>query len=443
MKKPTRTAWPSTPPSTSWCKLGKPAQRFLADIGLENNDDTQRGATMGNGSVTFHVLVGGKEVFASPVRRIQDGPLSLDIPLHGAREFEIRVKDGGDGRGWDQALWAEATVLLQDGTNLRLQDLPWAQTVDYNPYGFSFLYGGSPSTSQLSQWTRQLREDTRRTSRLRRELVYRDPATGLEVRVEGSVFTDFPAVEWVVHLKNHRLHQHPSPRVHPSARCRPARHLSDQPVLHWAKGAVASFDDFAPQTTVLKAGRQAPPPTRRRTFLQPGAALLQPRRRRRRRRSPPWAGAANGRRSSPAANAGSVSHQSRHGPHASRPPAGENNPHAPHASCSSTRATAGAARTSCASSSSRTTVPPRNGQPLLAPITCGNWGGTRAEVHLDNIRKIIQHQLPIEYYWIDAEWYGQRRTGRSNVGNWNVKTGPVPAGLQAAQRRAAHSPAAN
>jgi len=47
---------------------------------------------------------------------------------------------------------------------------------------------------------------------------------------------------------------------------------------------------------------------------------------------------------------------------------------------------------------------------MQAPITCGNWGGTRAEVHLDNIRKFIQHQLPIEYYWIDAEWYGQ--------GNW-------------------------
>ena len=44
--------------------LGKPARRFTADIGLENNDDTRRGEAQGNGSVTFHVLVGGKEVFA-------------------------------------------------------------------------------------------------------------------------------------------------------------------------------------------------------------------------------------------------------------------------------------------------------------------------------------------------------------------------------------------
>ncbi len=94
---------------------GGPAQRFTAEIGLENNDDTRRGEALGQGSVTFHVLVGGKEAFASPVRRRKDGPMALDLPLGGAREFEIRVKDGGDGRGWDQALWGEAVVVLRTG----------------------------------------------------------------------------------------------------------------------------------------------------------------------------------------------------------------------------------------------------------------------------------------------------------------------------------------
>ena len=93
-------------------RLGQPVERFTADVGLENNDDTQRGAAQGNGSVTFHVLAGGKEIFTSPVRRLKDGPTPLDLPLRGAEEFEIRVGDGGDGRGWDQALWAEAVVWL-------------------------------------------------------------------------------------------------------------------------------------------------------------------------------------------------------------------------------------------------------------------------------------------------------------------------------------------
>src|ERR1035437_8171818 len=75
--------------------LGKPARRFTADIGLENNDDTRRGEAQGAGSVTFHVLVGGKEVFASTVRRRKDGALPLNVPLEGARGVGIRGKDGG------------------------------------------------------------------------------------------------------------------------------------------------------------------------------------------------------------------------------------------------------------------------------------------------------------------------------------------------------------
>ncbi|MGH7968690.1 MAG: NPCBM/NEW2 domain-containing protein, partial [Limisphaerales bacterium] len=81
--------------------LAEPAQRFTADVGLENNDDTRRGEANGQGSVVFHVLLQGREVFASPVLRRRDGPKPLDIELHGALEFEIRVTDAGDGRGWD------------------------------------------------------------------------------------------------------------------------------------------------------------------------------------------------------------------------------------------------------------------------------------------------------------------------------------------------------
>ena len=71
--------------------------------------------------------------------------------------------------------------------------------------------------------------------------------------------------------------------------------------LHWAKGAVASFDDFAPQQTALKPGQEAAPAARRRALVEPGAAVLQPRGRRRRRRRRRSAGAASGRPISPAA----------------------------------------------------------------------------------------------------------------------------------------------
>ncbi|MEW6745528.1 MAG: NPCBM/NEW2 domain-containing protein [Planctomycetota bacterium] len=104
--------------------LAKPAERITADVGLEMNDDTRHGATMGHGSVTFHVLAGGKELLSTPVMRLADGALPLRVDLQGAQELELRVGDGGDGRGWDQALWAEATVIFQDGEAVRLQDTP-------------------------------------------------------------------------------------------------------------------------------------------------------------------------------------------------------------------------------------------------------------------------------------------------------------------------------
>ena len=408
-------------------RVGSPAERFVADVGLENNDDTRSGATLGNGSVTFHVLVGGKEVFTSPVLRLKDGALPLDVPLHGADEFEIRVKDGGDGRGWDQALWAEAVVTLRDGTKLRLQDLPWAESLEINPCGFSFLYQGRPSATLLGDWPRQTRQqplDSRRTSR---EITYRDPATGLEVRMEAIQFSDFPAVEWVVHLKNTGQTNAPmleSIQAFDGILPVPG---AGQSTLHWARGAVASFDDFAPQETLLKPGV--------RFHLQPGGG----------RSSSQvlpffnveganggvvtvlgWSGEwaaefACDARGQPVLKAGmALTHLVLHPGESIRTPRmlllfyegdrwhGQNllrqfllTHHRPQ----------------------------RAGQPLVTPITCGNWGGTAAEVHLDNIQKIIQHNLPIDYYWIDAEWFG-KGSWPVNVGDWEVKKDLYPDGFK-------------
>ena len=136
--------------------LDRPAERFTAEVGLENNDDTRRGAAAGHGSVTFHVLVEGKEVLTTPILRLKDGPYPIDVPLDGARQFEIRVKDGGDGRGWDQAVWADAGVKLQDGGTIRLQDLPLGDTapkaISSTEPPFSFVYDGKPSADLLKTW---------------------------------------------------------------------------------------------------------------------------------------------------------------------------------------------------------------------------------------------------------------------------------------------------
>ena len=408
-------------------QLGQPGARFTANVGLENNDDTRRGATMGNGSVTFQVRVAGQEVFASPVMRLKDGPRKIDLPLNGATEFELRVGDGGDGRGWDQALWGEATVTLQDGTKLRLQDLPWADQPGANPFGISFELGGQPSATLLRQWTRTVTQSESSAGPGHRQVVYEDAASGLQVRVEAELFRDFPAVEWVAHFRNGA--QTNSALLESIQALDAALNLpsAGRTTLHWAKGAVASFDDFAPQQTELKPGAKL--------HLQPGG----------------------GRSSSQVmpffnlegAGSGVVAVVGWSGEWAADF-AGDGR--------GGVGVKIGQARTHLVlhpGEEIRTPRmlllfyegdrwrgqnllrrfllahhrPQRDGQPLVAPITCGNWGGTRAEVHLDNIRQIIAQNLPIEYYWIDAEWFGHGGWP-VNVGDWNVKRDLYPDGFK-------------
>lgn len=408
-------------------QLANPAARFKAEIGLENNDDTRRGEGLGQGSVTFHVLVGGEEVFASPNLRRKDGAMRVDLPLKGAREFEIRVRDGGDGRGWDQALWAEAVVAWESGGQLRLQDIPLAGGKDANPEVWSLQYGGQESRELVRGWTRRQTEQQLDAQRVRRELVSRDPDTGLEIRTEVIRFKDFPAVEWVVYLRNTSETNTPILEQIQALDAALPIPISGNPTLHWAKGAVASFDDFAPQTTVLKPGAQL--------RLQPGG----------------------GRSSSQVlpffnvegAGSGLIAAVGWSGEWAAE--------FALNAAGQVTLQ-AGMGRTHLVLHPGETIRTPRmlllfyegdrwrgqnllrrfilahhrpkrTGEPLVAPITCGNWGGTRAEVHLGNIRKIIAHELPVEYYWIDAEWFGSAGWPVS-VGNWNVKRDLYPQGFK-------------
>jgi len=163
--------------------LGRPAERFTAEVGLENNDSTQAGAVKGNGSVTFHILIDGKEVFTSPVLRLKDSARQVDVPLNGADKFEIRIKDGGDGRGWDQGLWADAAIKLQDGSSVRLQDLPLGWTgvkkLSTTEPPFSFVYDGRPSTELLKSWP--VKRDSRKLD-AGQELTHFKLLPGEEVR---------------------------------------------------------------------------------------------------------------------------------------------------------------------------------------------------------------------------------------------------------------------
>jgi alpha-galactosidase len=180
-------------------RLDKPAKRFEADAGIDNNYDS--GGV--RGSAVFAVDVGGVEAFRSGVRRGSDGPLAVGVELGGAKEFTLRVFDAGDGPAYDQSDWAEATAIFEDGSRQRLDELP-AILPDLalaTALPFSFSVGGQPSSELLPSW-KQTRETLSAEGRHGSRITYRDAATGLEVCCELTLFPEFSAADWVLSFRN-------------------------------------------------------------------------------------------------------------------------------------------------------------------------------------------------------------------------------------------------
>jgi hypothetical protein len=67
---------------------------------------------------------------------------------------------------------------------------------------FSFRYAGKPSESFIRGWEFNHESEATDGGRTEHVFTYTDPETQLQVRCECSVFKEFPAIEWVVKLKN-------------------------------------------------------------------------------------------------------------------------------------------------------------------------------------------------------------------------------------------------
>ncbi|MBN1419277.1 MAG: alpha-galactosidase [Planctomycetes bacterium] len=227
--------------------LDRPGSRFLAHIGLDRNVDGTAA------SVAMHVAINGRDVFATPVIRPIGEVRSIDVPLAGARAFDLIVDDGGDGRGWDQADWADARVILEDGTSLWLDDLARGADVEAG-LPFSFVYDGAPSTTFLAGWERDFREEEAGDGRRILTLILTDPRTRLEVRAACTIYTDSPGADWILHFTNKGERDAPlledvravdlGVRIGPGA----------SPMLRRLEGSTCAADDWMPIEEPLPAG---------------------------------------------------------------------------------------------------------------------------------------------------------------------------------------------
>ena len=225
-------------------RLRRPAKQFEAQVGVDNNYDTQGE----RGSVVFLVEVAGKEVFRSAVRRGSDKPLSVRVDLAGASEFVLRVLDAGDRPAYDQADWADAAVVFDDGQRTWLDEMPLtARPLGMSPrIPFSFVYGGKPSAELLPAWPQTRRKESLEDGRERHTVTCTDPVTGLEVASEVTLFARHPAVEWV--LQFHNVGQTDTPLLENILPLDLAVGVPEKGsvVLHHSHGSTCAATDFLP-----------------------------------------------------------------------------------------------------------------------------------------------------------------------------------------------------
>ncbi len=244
-------------PSRLVVQLDSPGATFSTTAGLDSNECTRPGL----GSVVLRVLVDGKVAAQTPVMREGMAGAPLQVELGGATRFALEATDAGDGVASDHADWADAKVVLTDGRELWLSELPLSYGDDRVP--LSFVYDGTPSQWLLPQWNRQeqLRElDQNRSQRI---TTWVDPRTALEVRCESVEYRDFPVVEWTAYFRNNGSAETPILENIQALDVRLEDRAGGECVLRSCRGDACTPDSFQPLTLPLPVGHS-------RTFAPPG-----------------------------------------------------------------------------------------------------------------------------------------------------------------------------
>ncbi|MHB0998367.1 MAG: NPCBM/NEW2 domain-containing protein, partial [Armatimonadota bacterium] len=181
-------------------KLPSPGSHFNSVVGIDTN------GAYGGGSIEFKVEVNGAAIAGSPVMHRGEPGFAIDADLAGAKEFILAVTNGGDNINSDQASWANALITLNDGSKIRLGDMPInnarpQERLLPNP-PFSFMLGDKSSDELLGHW--KFRESRKHLDAQREQITqqYTDPITGMRLKCIAVKYNTFPTVEWTLYFKN-------------------------------------------------------------------------------------------------------------------------------------------------------------------------------------------------------------------------------------------------
>lgn len=227
----------------------KGAKIFKAFVGVDNNYDTQ-GV---RGSVIFSVEGDGQELAKTPILRGGDEPFLIQIHLTpDISHLSLKVDSTPDGPGWDQADWADAQFIMEDGRVIWLDE---GQNnlllLDSEVPPFSFIYADKFSASFINQWKKEVMkvEAKEWTSY---KVSWFDYETSLLVEADFKVFKNFPAIEWVIFFENLGNKNTPILRDIQALDVRLATgNLHREAILHQLHGDSCDENSFLPMDTPL------------------------------------------------------------------------------------------------------------------------------------------------------------------------------------------------
>jgi alpha-galactosidase len=293
---------------------------------------------------------------------------------------------------------------------------------------FYFKYDGKDSSSFLSNWQRTDAPSPSPGGQLH-TYTFADPNTHLKVVAEVRTFTDFDAIDWVLHFTNEGTTDTPIiENVQPlqwTLACK-----NPNPVAHIAQGANAHDDDFRPIDVPLPPGISS-------THVSLDYSSVQ---------RMPYFNLQDDKQGIIGAIGWSGEWQATFSRDKSAPTVG---------------ITAGMRATHFLLHPGETVRTPRivllnwkgsnwedsqnlwrrmalayfspqdaSGKPVKVPLSLGTWGAEPIDSKLANIKKLHDLQVRIDDYWVDAAWMGTSPDWMSQRGSYTPNPTFYPNGLK-------------
>ena len=112
---------------------------------------------------------------------------------------------------------------------------------------FSFMYGDVHSADFIKKWKFSKRAvECDKPNTLKYEVIYTEPSGALEVRCDITAYTDFEAVEWVLHFTNKGSENSKNLKKVSASDVNFVAKADDEFTLYTARGSNGSRHDFSP-----------------------------------------------------------------------------------------------------------------------------------------------------------------------------------------------------